>query len=307
MKVYFLSILLIFTTWTSAFAQDPLSTLKTGNINHINPSLVGAQSDFGTVAQYRNQYPKLPGNFQTYSLLTNYNLNNGLGFGFELMSDVGPIVRTDALKLNTNYTLHKNDLELRFGLNVGLTQWSLDTSILRYEDQINPTGGFTNETTETYDPKSDVQGILDFGISGYYKGFMVGLSAMQLNQPSSVLPTRYVAMLGYHKKLSNALNLAAVSTFRQQNKFTTLETQMFGQYKFIKLGFGHRANFGEYKNYDILSGSAGIQFDKFALGYSYENALKENLSGGTHQAFAAWYIKGLNRENGMSNFLNTLL
>ncbi len=290
-----------------AFAQDPLSTLKTGNINHINPSLVGAQSDFGTAAQYRNQYPKLTGYYQTYSLLTNYNLNNGLGFGLELMSDVGTIIQMDALKLNTNYTLHKNDLELRFGLNVGLRQQYLDLNQLQYEDQIDPTGGFERETAETYNPKSDVQGILDFGISGYYKGFMVGLSGMQINQASTVPQTRYVAMLGYHKNISDELDLAATGTYQQQNKHTTLETRVFGQYKFVKLGFGHRANFGEYNNYDFLSGSAGVQFEKFALGYSYENALNENLSGGTHQAFAAWYIKGLNRENGMSNFVNTLL
>ena len=85
-----------------SMAQDPLFTQKTGNINHFNPALVGAQSDFGVQLNYRNQWPTLPLNPITSSLLTNYNLQNGLGFGLELKNDrVGPLT-TSNVKANIN-------------------------------------------------------------------------------------------------------------------------------------------------------------------------------------------------------------
>jgi hypothetical protein len=44
--------------------------------------------------------------------------------------------------------------------------------------------------------------------------------------------------------------------------------------------------------------------------YSFENFLNSNTAstfGGIHQATAAWYIKGLSKEKGMSRLINVLM
>jgi len=81
-------------------------------------------------------------------------------------------------------------------------------------------------------------------------------------------------------------------------------------YKFIKLGVGHRQTFGEFANGDYFSAMAGVQFDKFSVGYSYDDTpfnTSRASFGGIHQATAAWYIKGLNNEKGMNKFMNLIM
>ncbi len=301
-----------------ASAQDPTFTQKTGNINRFNPALVGAQSDFGLQANYNNQWPSLPNNPQNYSILTNYNLKKGFGLGLDLGDDLSGLIQKTYVKVNTNYRRIFGDVETSFGVNLGFRQNKINTNGLLFEDQIDPSAGFINPTSEPLESDPKYYFILDLGGAAYYKGFLFGLAAHQVNRPNTSifqntytrLPARFVANLGYMPLFKGDFQLAAVTTFQQQHAFTTLENQVFTQYTFMKLGLGHRIHFGEYGNTDFFSASAGIQFNKFSVGYSYENTpFKDSRVswGGTHQATAAWYIKGLNRENGMIRLINVML
>ena len=293
-------------------AQDPLFTQKTGNINHFNPALVGAQSDFRVQLNYRNQWPTLPLNPITSSLLTNYNLQNGLGFGLELKNDrVGPLT-TSNVKANINYRHKFGAVETRYGLNLGYGEKHIDYEVLRFEDQISPGSGFTNPNAEPFENKSTKYATLDIGASAYYKGFLLGLAIQQLNEPALVpnyhLPMRFLGNLAYIKEL-NQFNLAGLATFQQDGNYSIIETQVYGQYKFVKLGMGYHQRFGSFRDSDFFSIALGIQFDKFSVGYSYDDDFSNisRASPGTHQATAAWYIKGLNKERGMSKLMNVLL
>ena len=296
-----------------SMAQDPLFTQKTGNINHFNPALVGAQSDFGVQLNYRNQWPTLPLNPITSSLLTNYNLQNGLGFGLELKNDrVGPLT-TSNVKANINYRHKFGAVETRYGLNLGYGEKHIDYEGLRFEDQISPGSGFTNPNAEPFENKSTKYATLDIGAAAYYKGFLLGLAIQQLNEPdipffSSIQPMRFLGNLAYIKEL-NQFNLAGLATFQQDGNYSIIETQVYGQYKFVKLGMGYHQRFGSFRDSDFFSIALGIQFDKFSVGYSYDDDFSNisRASPGTHQATAAWYIKGLNKERGMSKLMNVLL
>jgi type IX secretion system PorP/SprF family membrane protein len=295
-----------------SMAQDPLFTQKTGNINHFNPALVGAQSDFGVQLNYRNQWPTLPLNPITSSLLTNYNLQNGLGFGLELKNDrVGPLT-TSNVKANINYRHKFGAVETRYGLNLGYGEKHMDYEGLRFEDQISPGSGFTNPNAEPFENKSTKYATLDIGAAAYYKGFLLGLAIQQLNEPALVpnyhLPMRFLGNLAYIKEL-NQFNLAGLATYQQDGKYSIIETQVYSQYKFVKLGIGYHQRFGSFRDSDFFSVALGIQFDKFSVGYSYDDDFSNisRASPGTHQASAAWYIKGLNKERGMSKLMNVLL
>ncbi|MFT4995951.1 MAG: type IX secretion system PorP/SprF family membrane protein [Flavobacteriales bacterium] len=293
-----------------SMAQDPLFTQKTGNINHFNPALVGAQSDFGVQANYNNQWPTLPLNPITSSLLTNYNLKNGLGFGLEVKSESVGSTRSDALKANINHAFSKNGFELRSGLNIGVLQNSIDVTKLNFRDPNDP---ILNEIKK-HNPKRGVS--LDIGAAAYYKGFLLGLAIQQLNEPdisffsnTSIQPMRFGGNLAYIKEF-NQFNLAGLATYQQDGKYSIIETQVFGQYKFVKLGLGYHQRFGSFGDSDIFSAAFGIQFDKFSVGYSYDDDfsnISRASSAGTHQATAAWYIKRLNKERGMSRLMNVLL
>ena len=73
---------------------------------------------------------------------------------------------------------------------------------------------------------------------------------------------------------------------------------------------GYHQRFGSFHNLDFFSVALGIQFDKFSVGYSYDDDfsnISRASSPGTHQATAAWYIKGLNTERGMSRLMNVIM
>jgi type IX secretion system PorP/SprF family membrane protein len=292
-------------------AQDPNFTQKTGNINHFNPALVGTQSDFGVQLNYTNQRYRFEGGITTASFLTNYYLKSGLGFGLEVKSESVGSTRSDALKANINHSFSKNGFEIKTGANIGILKNSIDVTKLNLRDPNDP---ILNEI-EKHNPKRGVS--IDIGAASYYKGFLLALSALQVTEPNLDIPPnpagslkrRFVTTIGYHKKLKT-FDLAALVTHQQQGRYSVLETQIFGQYNFMKLGIGHRQVFGTYGNTDLFSSCLGLQFNKFAVGYSFENFLSSNTAstfGGIHQATAAWYIKGLSKEKGMSRLMNVIM
>ena len=63
----------------------------------------------------------------------------------------------------------------KVGLNVGYRESTLDWQRLRFEDDIDPSGGFTNPTSEplTNDPSQAL--LLDFGFVSEYKNIVFGL------------------------------------------------------------------------------------------------------------------------------------
>ncbi|MGB0849603.1 MAG: PorP/SprF family type IX secretion system membrane protein [Bacteroidia bacterium] len=313
MKYFILAFIVLSSL--SSYAQDLTLTQKTGNVNRFNPSLTGVNSSFGVQLNYRNQWPSLPGNFAFSSLLVNYNLKNNLGFGLEINDDRAgnSLFKANELKANMNYAFELKDVEVRSGLNIGYGQRVVSWDKLRFEDQIDPSQGFVRETAEQYSGDPAHYMVVDFGASAYYKGFFVGASGIHLNQPNVSLfeseiarmPIRYVGMVGYHKSFKD-INIGALVTYQHQNTFSLFDYQVTGQYKVFKLGYGYRDSYGYYQNPGWHTGSLGVQFDKFAVGYSYDYI---NIGGArhSHEATAAWYIKGLNREKGMNKFLNSVL
>lgn len=312
MKYFILAFIVLSSL--GSFAQDPTLTQKTGNVNRFNPSLTGVNTGFGVQLNYRNQWTNFPGNSAFGSVLVNYNLKNNIGFGLEINDDRAGngLLKDNELKANINYSFELKDVEVRSGLNIGYGQRVIRWDLLVFEHQIDPSQGFIRQTAEQYngDPVNFMT--IDFGASAYCKGFFAGASAIQLNQPNisntggtAKLPTRYVGMLGYHKSINN-VNIGALVSYQHQNNFSLFDYQVTGQYKVFKLGYGYRDSYGQFQNPGWHTGSLGVQFDKFAVGYSFDYI---NIGGAnhTHEATAAWYIKGLNREKGMSKFLNSIL
>jgi hypothetical protein len=188
-------------------------------------------------------------------------------------------------------------------------QNSIDVTKLNFRDPNDP---ILNEIKK-HNPTRGVS--LDIGAAAYYKGFLLGLAIQQLNEPDISFfnstcnqPMRFVGNLAYIKEF-NQFNLAGLATFQQDGNYSIIETQVFGQYKFVKLGMGYHQRFGSFRDSDFFSVALGIQFDKFSVGYSYDDDFSNisRASPGTHQASAAWYIKGLNKERGMSRLMNVLL
>jgi type IX secretion system PorP/SprF family membrane protein len=315
------SFVLFLLVLTAGYAQDNLYSLKSGNLNHFNPALVGAQSDAAVSLVYRNQWPTLPSQFITTSLLANYNLKNNLGLGLELSDDRAGegLSRSLVIKGNVNYAFNKKEVKTRVGLNIGYMESTIDWVRLRFEDQIDPTQGFINPTGEPFSNEPIQNMVLDFGVVSEYKDLVIGISTMQFNQPNvaqfatpgpeGILPLRYVGILGYSKKLGE-VNLAGLTSAQIQNQFTSVSTQITSQYKFARLGIGLRQSFGEYGNNDWLLASAGVQFDKFQVSYAYDSYHVEVVSRqnfATHEFSAAWFIKGLKKEDNISAFVNGIL
>ena len=290
------------------FSQDYIFTQKTNDLNSFNPSLVGTQSDMGVQLNYYNQWPQLDNNPILMSMLTNYNLKNGLGIGLAYCTELFGLTKENKVKTNVNYALNTGDIELKVGTSLGFNQQSFDVN--RINTPVGPDPNLTGNNTGRYFS-------LDIGAAAYYHGFVAGVSSYQLNKPSYKMfsstynvNASYNGFVGYSKKLKD-IRISGLIAFQQISKLSSLDYHISGQYKFVKLGLGLHSYYGAYGNTDYISASSGVIFDQFSVAYSYASdpfSRPNNLTArGTHHATVAWFFKGLKKESGLSDFVNGML
>lgn len=85
---YILATFLSFTL-LCVTAQDHLYSIKSGNLNHYNPALVGTQSDVSAIFTQRGFRPYFDdqGHYSNRSILANYNFKNKWGVGLSHTKD----------------------------------------------------------------------------------------------------------------------------------------------------------------------------------------------------------------------------
>lgn len=321
----FLSLTVVF-----AFAQDHLYSLKSGNLNHYNPALLGTQSDAGVNLGLRFSEGLInQGHSENSSILVHLTTKKNVGFGLQHIYDLRfpsfsspwDINRTNVFKLNFNYKIVSKKLTTRVGVNLGYRNSTVELSGSPPHRPVHGENvGFVKPPKYYFDEKISHSFLADLGVVTLYKDFLLGISAMQANQPDISLfvknpttyPVRWVGMLGYSKSLGD-FTLTNLSVIQHQLDMSTLSSQFTGQYKFVKLNFGARNGTGNHNLGNWWIAGAAVQFDKFQLAYNLDQFVPEKNSTVrsrdffVHEFSAAWYIKGLKKDDSISNFVNGIL
>lgn len=309
MKLKFSHILLFFGAFflicTKSTAQDPQYTQFYANKLLLNPAFTGSGIGYRVAMNYRGQWVGIPGYYKQFAVAADMPLYVGKtvqGVGIYVENDVageGNLSRLNA-RFSYAYEFQLTDERdgghtLRFGLNGGLQQASVDFFKLRFPDQIDPKNGFVNPTIDpiTAQP-SQIRGDAGAGLLYYNNYAFAGLTVdhiptpkqyfLNANAPGVKLPRKFVFSGGMRIPLGDfrdpdALSITPVFLVKYQQPFFQVD---IGSYiNFDPMVFGLW-----YRHQDAVSALIGFRKDWFSVGYSYDytvSTLTNGISNGSHE------------------------
>jgi type IX secretion system PorP/SprF family membrane protein len=302
-----LSIAMLFGA-TNAWAQDPEFTQFYATPVYTNPAMAGTgQCDGGgrAVINYRNQWPSLPGTFVTTAFSYDQHFDKiGGGIGLLAVRDVAGegLLTSTSLSGVYSYQLRvTRNFTMRFGLEAQFGQRSIDWQRLRFEDQIDPSKGFINPTSEPYIGKTVSYANFGTGLLAYTERFYAGVAVHNLIEPNqsfygdpkAIVPRRYTAHTGLviplDKRKQPKATISPNLVFMMQNKFTQINGGFYVNRGPLVTGLWYRQTLGEFKNSDALIVLIGFRKDKFKFGYTYDLTVSDARAAarGSHEVSAA--------------------
>ena len=236
---------------------------------------------------YRNQWPNLSGTYVTYSASYDQHIDaisGGLGLIVTQDDQARGTLKTTNVNLIYSYLLPvTREFSIKFGLQAGFFQKSLDKTKLNFGDMIDARRGFVWNTNEVI--PSTNKSNLDFGggILGYSKRYFIGAAFHHITQPdeglqgTSKLPLKITGHAGAVIPLEKGGDsyISPNVLFMQQQNFTQLNLGLY----FVRGSFVGGL---WYRNSDAFIVLLGIQTDHFKVGYSYDvtvSKLSSNTAG----------------------------
>jgi type IX secretion system PorP/SprF family membrane protein len=267
--------------YMTAGAQDPHFSQSASSPMMVNPGFAGSTGTWRVDAAYRNQWPKLDGNYGDYTIGADGYINClSAGVGINFLNDnagQGTIKtnRVDFIWAQQIHLLHKK-LTLVPSLDAAYIQKTVDFSKLTFASGLPPE---QNNTIQAMD--------ISAGLLLYSKDLCAGFSIFHLNTPDlgifgpSKLPCRYSVNLSYTFHLNRENGLTLTPTLRRyyQDATSDFVYALLLGYKNIRLGIGYRSN-------DALIGMLGFHNNRFSVSYSYDyttSSLTNAASGGAHE------------------------
>jgi type IX secretion system PorP/SprF family membrane protein len=303
-----LSLLLLATG--PALAQQMAQYSQYMNNNYLlNPGATGVEDYIDVKFSYRTQWVGLEGAPKTYYASISTSLGKWRStpkrtiqdrrrpfhaVGGLVYSDVtGPTSRTSVYGSYAYNMVLTRDLRLALGASVGMQQFAVDGQMLRFYD---PTTVAASAASRVFDAS--------VGIWVYTSNFYVGLSGAQLlgnkldfsygpgqmgvGAPGNKLARHYFATAGVRVPLSEDLSLVP-SVLLKAVSPAPLSLDLNAKLKYRDLlwvGASWRA-------FDAVVAMAGVSYEQFTLGYSYDAGLSElaGYHGGSHEVLLGLRLK----------------
>ncbi len=291
------------------YAQDPEFSQFYANPLYLNPAMAGITICPRVIGNYRNQWPGIGKAFNTYSFSYDQYvgfLHGGVGLLVTADRAGGGNLNTTVISLMYAYKLNlSRNLQASGAIRAGYYQRRLVWENLRFEDMIDPQGGFILPTAEKQPDNSSV-GVPDFsaGVFLSYSDLVYGgLAVDHLTRPkigfyadnSTYLPIKYTVHIGSSINLSSngsadedrEFSISPNILYQQQFKFHQLNIGVYLTIDPFVGGLWFRHNF---ENADALIPMLGIHYKNLRVGYSYDFTISKlkSVSGGAHEVSASW-------------------
>ncbi len=287
---------LLCTATNTVIAQDPTFTQFYANPIYLNPAFSGSHGCARFSLNYRNEWPKISGNYQTYSASYDQyfkSISGGIGVLITHDEQGQGTIKTSMLGLAYSYHLKlSRKFSLMFGARAAWYQKSLDWDKLTFGDMIDPRKGFIFQTGD--EKRGGNAGFFDAsgGILGYSKHFFVGAAVHHLNRPNesmiignSPMPMRFTGhmgadiKIGSKSKYNNGTSIMPSIIYQYQNGFQEINIGTYLKYSNLTIG-------AWFRNRDAFILAVGINTGTFKVGYSYDitvSKLNNGISGGSHE------------------------
>jgi len=289
----------------NAYGQDPQFSQFYSAPMYLNPAFAGNTLQSRFVANYRNQWPSIPGAFVSYALSYDHNfedINSGVALAIQHDKAGSAGLRYTNFATQYSYTIKlSRRWAAKPGLNFSYTIRDIDYSELLFGDQLLS----QNSSSISVPTREKPVTYADIGAGGllYSRNVWVGMAAQHLNQPNqsliggeSKLPIRFSLHGGYNITVSKSVKKLTLSSitltgnYKAQQKWDQLDLGLYFDYKPFVVGLWYRglpalkSEEGNI-NHDALVVLLGYKINDFRVGYSYDLTISRLLTntGGAHE------------------------
>lgn len=307
---------LLFFMSLSLWAQDPQFSQYYSAPLYLNPAFAGSTGCTRFVSIYRNQWFGLNKPYNTFAFSLDHNIEKiKSGIGLQFVSDkVGANgISTIDISLFYAYRIDfTKKTSLRAGIQAGYSSKYLDIFQLSFPDQFsddgyqsNSSGDYSNKRTRSHYADISV------GMVFYTTHLWVGAAAQHVNEPNQTftvndkvaqLPAKFSLHGGYKILLNHksdvpydksnhgVTSLTPTFLYKHQGAFNQMDLGLFLTHKPWFIGLWYRGiplfkTVESFTSRDAVVLQAGLRFDRFNLGYSFDYTVSRlnPFSKGTHE------------------------
>jgi type IX secretion system PorP/SprF family membrane protein len=307
-RIFIFVFSLLLLTVSKITAQDAHFSQFYANPLYLNPAFAGTNLGPRIALNFRDQWVSMPSTYMTYTASYDQHFDKlSGGIGVILMGDREGqgVINTYSASFMYSFRLklHKK-FQMRFALQAGYLQKSLDWDKLTFGDMIDAKYGFVYGTAEQRPSDEDlVARNLDVaaGFVGYTEWLYFGMAVHHFTNPyqgfvtqTTRIPVRWTGHLGAYfdlkrkSKIERSFGDISISPniiYQHQKTFNYLNTGFYMNFYPFTVGVWLRNGFVKMETVDALIFMCGVQWDFFKLGYSYDITLGKNagLTGGSHE------------------------
>jgi len=311
----------VLITGPEARAQDPQFSQFYAAPLYLNPAFAGSTNQGRAGINYRNQWPAVDANYTTLSAFGDFYLEDyNSGIGAILTRDYVNLVGLQNISFAAQYSYDlriMKGLSFRPGIEVGITNRSINFGKLVFGDQLNPADGtISGVTDEQLSGNSKFFPDISTGALFYTSRAWLGVAAHHLTQPdnsisgeTSNLDIKYSVHGGYKFFLKPGVvgsgiyarqserSIAPAVQYRHQGPFDQMDVGAYFTLEPLLLGVWYRGvpfkQVNGYSNNEsivmlvgmtIMKGTAERR-DVLNIGYSFDYTISQlgPGSGGAHE------------------------
>lgn len=292
----------VFIVISDSYGQDPTFSQFYANPLYLAPSFAGATQEYRFGLNYRNQWPAVPGVFETYSISFDKampNFNSGIGVLATYDVAGSGDLSTTNIGLLYSYDFNINrEWHIRPGVNFKFYYLGLNIGKLIFNSQLTGSGGTVPSTNP---PPFDRVADVDFASSVmvYNDRIWGGFTLDHLLAPKTSfwgddarVPVKFNLFGGMQLikktrllvKMKEVLSVAV--NFQMQQKFYQTDMGLYYYKEPLMFGLWYRGiPFVTSQAGDAIIGLVGFKTNQLHIGYSYDFTISNLISstGGAHE------------------------
>ena len=302
---------LSFIILTDSFGQDPTFSQFYANALYLSPSFAGATNEYRFAVNYRDQWPAVPGVFNTYSIsfdkaMPNFNSGIGVLATYDVAGSGNLSTTNIGLLYSYDFNINK-EWHIRPGVEFKFYYLGLDIGKLVFNSQITGSGTSPSVTPPPFDNVADI----DFATSAlvYNSRTWAGFTLDHLLTPKmsfygndATLPVKFnfyggtqiLKQTRLRQKTQEILSVAV--NFQKQGKFYQSDLGLYFYKDPIIFGIWYRGiPLVTSQVGDAIIGLIGIKTKQLHIGYSYDFTISNLIgsTGGAHEISLVYEFNNL--------------
>lgn len=317
----FIFLLLVMTVSGSRFAnaQDPVFTQFYAAPLYLSPSLAGGNGESRVILNFRDQWPKLPGDYVTFALSVDHYLekfNSGVGLLVLRDESAGGLIRMNNIGLNYNYNFNINrKWRLSPGLQVYYYMKQINYSELIFNDQISR--DFVLPASIELERLSSVKPIRHLDVTssllaysdqvwaGFTVDHLLSLNS-SLKSEGGYVPIRLSVygggkyILSGKRRSQTQESITGAFNFMMQDFYKYLDIGAYYSRTPMLVGLWYRGLpvFPDNPNNGAITLQFGYNIGNVTMSYSYDYTISRLMTktGGAHEVSLAFGIQAVKRK-----------